>query len=169
VFWKRAGASESSVSVADTGDHQVATIYAFRGCISSGNPVDTWGQATSSTNLVDSNYNWLGSITSFVNDASGATLSTSVDDCAVLNIVAHGVDSNTTTIRFGTATHLTGYAEQAGEIATNAGTGGGLSMAFGVKSAAGTVLSISGSNNMSGGPNTAAKAGMYVIALKPER
>lgn len=38
VFWKRAGASESSASVSDSGDHQIAQIIAVAGARTSGDP-----------------------------------------------------------------------------------------------------------------------------------
>lgn len=40
VFWKRASGSESIPSTNDSGNHQNGCIYAFRGCITTGDPFD---------------------------------------------------------------------------------------------------------------------------------
>ena len=52
VFWKRDNGSESPPTIADTGDHTIGRIYAFRGCIETGLPyVDPAGQVNSTTNV----------------------------------------------------------------------------------------------------------------------
>jgi hypothetical protein len=55
VFWCRAtSSSQASPVVADSGDHQVAGIITFRGCITTGNPWDVFAggvQAAATTNF----------------------------------------------------------------------------------------------------------------------
>jgi len=44
IFWCRAtGSSQASPVIADSGDHQVAVIHTYRGCIATGNPWDVIG------------------------------------------------------------------------------------------------------------------------------
>lgn len=48
IYWKRTTGAEPAVTVSDTGAYQIARIFAFGGCVTSGDPFDT-GAETSVT------------------------------------------------------------------------------------------------------------------------
>jgi hypothetical protein len=117
VWWKRAAsAAETSVTVPDSGDHQVAMIYTFRGCITTGNP---WDVATT------------GNKTTASTTATVPSLTTTVQDTLLVAIIGRPDDSASTT-HFGTLTNanLTGIAS-AGEAGTQSGHGGGFVLEYG--------------------------------------
>jgi hypothetical protein len=117
VWWKRAAsAAETSVTVPDSGDHQVARIYTFRGCITTGDP---WDVATT------------GNKTTASTTATVPSLTTAVQDTLVVAIIGRPDDSASTT-HFGTLTNanLTGIAS-AGEAGTQSGHGGGFVLEYG--------------------------------------
>lgn len=45
MWWKRATGSETTVAVADSGDHQNAAVSAYRGCVATGSPIGQSGGA----------------------------------------------------------------------------------------------------------------------------
>jgi hypothetical protein len=117
VWWKRAAsAAETSVTVPDSGNHQVAAIYTFRGCIPTGNP---WNVATTGTKTTAST------------TATVPSLTTTVPGTLFVAIVGRPDDSASTT-HFGTLTNtnLTGNAS-AGEAGTTSGHGGGFVVEYG--------------------------------------
>ena len=122
VYWKRATSSaEANPTVADSGNHQIATIITFRGVIASGNPWDvTAGNVASSASTAVS--------------IPGAT--TTVADTLVVAIVANGTDTPTAQTSGWTNASLTGLTERA-DSSTNSGNGGGFGVATGVKATAG--------------------------------
>ena len=124
VWWKRAAsAAETSVTVPDSGDHQVAAIFTFRGCIPTGNP---WNVATTGTKTTAST------------TATVPSLTTTVPDTLVVAVVGRPDDSASTT-HFGTLTNanLTGIGA-GGEAGTTAGHGGGFAVKYGTFASVGS-------------------------------
>jgi hypothetical protein len=146
VFWKRAASgAETSVTVPDSGDHQVARIFTFRGCVTSGNPWDVIGTDTKTT--ASTTVTW-------------PSVTTTVDETLCVFIASRPNDS-ASTAAFGTISNanLTSIGA-AGEAGTNSGHGGGFVVEYGEKLTAGATGTTTAT-----GPNTT-NAEM-VIALKP--
>src|SRR3989344_9195390 len=147
VFWKRAGASESAPTVADRGNHTDATICAFRGVITTGNPWDITNggvEATSDTSL----------------SATGNT--TTITDAMVIIATANDIDAAVTTRYSAWANaSLTSVTERYDQ-GTNAGNGGGIGIATGEKASAGAYGATTATLSASG------VKGFMTIALKPE-
>ena len=122
VYWKRATTSaESSPTVADSGNHQIARIITFRGAIASGNPWDvTAGNVASSASTSVS--------------IPGAT--TTAANRLVVAIVANGTDTTSTRTSGWTNANLTSLTERI-DNNTSSGNGGGFGVATGVKATAG--------------------------------
>ena len=147
VFWKRAGASEVSPSVGARGNHTIATVCAFRGVITTGNPWDVTNggvEATSDTSL----------------SATGNT--TTVADALVVIATTNHIDGNTTSRYSSWAnTGLASVVERFDE-GRNTGNGGGIGVTTGEKASAGAYGITTATLSASG-----VKAFM-AIALKPE-
>lgn len=128
VLWKRAASSaEPSVTIPDSGDHQIGAIFTFRGCRVSGSPV--FGTQVSTAVLSNG-----GSVT-------WPSLSVTEDNTLVLLIATRANDNASTTF-FGVAqpgagANLTGVAE-AGEIGSQVGNGGGATVQYGTLAIAGS-------------------------------
>ena len=126
VFWKRHSGSESDPTVADTGNHTIGQIFAFSGCVTSGDPLDVTASTTYSTALT-----W----------PKCPNLTTTVDNTFVVKIVAHAIDSNSAqangTEGTGVLARETG-AGSYGQSQTNSGTGGGIVVDAGYAPLAGT-------------------------------
>lgn len=122
VFRKVVGASESSVSIADPGNHGIAQILVFSG-------VDT----TTPIN-VSSGYSDTSALTALTIPAATTTES----DCAIVHIAGTGRDT-TSTIIFSdwNNSNLVSITEVA-NITTALGGGGGFGAAWGILSAAGS-------------------------------
>lgn len=123
VWWKRAAsASETAVTVPDSGFHQIARIFTFRDCITTGNPWDVTTTGNKTT----------ASLTATV-----PAVTTTVADTLITMIVGRPDSSNSTT-HFGVPTNgnLTSLAE-CGEAGSTEGTGGGFVVSRGVKATAG--------------------------------
>jgi len=147
ILWKRAASSsEASVSTGDSGDHQVARIYTFRGVIETGDPwnvVATGAKTTASTT------------------ATAVSVTTTVADTLVLLIVGRPNDSSSTA-HFGefTNANLTNITER-GEAGTTQGHGGGFVLTTGVKAT-------TGATGTSTSTKIASTTDTYMtIALKP--
>jgi MSHA biogenesis protein MshQ len=145
VLWKRAGASESNPTVTGIVNHAMTRLITVRGCITTGNPwdVNSIANATSNTSAT-----WPG-------------VTTTVDECLVLEIIATGTD--TTAAQFAaliTNGNYSGIAEQMDNW-TTAGTGGGVAMFSGVKATAGAT------GQSTGTLLTAATKAYMTLALKP--
>jgi hypothetical protein len=122
AFWKICGASESSVSVADTGSYTTAEIHLFKGCDTT-NPIHiTAGSVQASAATA-----WtLPSVTTTINDT--------------LVVLAIGLDrdlGSTTTVSGWTNANLGTITEQS-DTTVNAGAGGGLGIATADYPTAGT-------------------------------
>jgi hypothetical protein len=147
VFWSRYNGTQSNPTTSDSGDHQRARIFAFRGVIASGNPWDVaYGgvQAAASTT---------------VSMPGGAT--TTADSLIVL-LVANGTDTNQAQCgNVWNNSSLANLIEQSGDN-TNQGNGGGTCLATGEKAIAGAF------NPTTTTINTSSTQGFISIALKPQ-
>jgi hypothetical protein len=123
IFWKRATASESAPTIADSGDHTYGVMLAIRGAPSSGDPFRMIGQAWKFT-------------ASTTGTADAGT--TRKANCLVLNIFAHAIDSATAQGSSPTNSSLTSVTEVF-DGATTDGTGGGIYVASGIKADPGDV------------------------------
>jgi hypothetical protein len=125
VRWHRAtGAESGTVSVPDAGNHVVARIIGFRGCVTSGDP---WNQTAASLN----------NTTATAVSIDGLT--TTAADCMILSAFTTGQDVALTTNVIGWANaSLTNVAERVDDWSA-AGTGGGIGAATGEKATAGAV------------------------------
>lgn len=145
VFWKRATATETAPTVTDPGDHAIAQILAFRGCIDSGNPWDvTSGDVAA------------GASTSV--SIPGDT--TTVANCLVILAVTNATDTATPQTSGYTNSDLANLTERTDRNSTE-GNGGGFAVITGEKAAIGAY-----------GATTATLAtssvqGRISIALKP--
>jgi hypothetical protein len=123
VWWKRATSNaETSVTVPDGGNHQIARIFTFRNCISTGDP---WDVTTT------------GNKTTASTTATVPAVVTTVDNTYMVMIVSRPNDNGSTT-HFGVPVNanLTGL-EECGEAGSVQGNGGGFVVAGGVKATAG--------------------------------
>jgi hypothetical protein len=147
VFWSRYNGTQGAPTASDSGNHQIGRIIAIRDAAASGNPwnVTAGGiEATSDTS---------GSI-------PGAT--TTVGNTLVVTIIATDKPDAAGTANFSawTNSNLTSVTERTDDT-QNAGNGGGLGIATGVKSTAGAY------GNTTVTLANAAVKGMMSIALKP--
>jgi hypothetical protein len=118
VLWARAtGPSMGNFQTGDSGDHQVARIFTFRGCPTTGDPWDVVATATKTT----------ASTT-----ATAPSVTTTVTDTRIVMIVGRPNDSASTT-HFGTWTNanLSSITEH-GEAGTTSGHGGGFKVGSGI-------------------------------------
>ncbi len=147
MFWRRAAsAAETAAAIADSGDHQDGAIMVFRGCITTEDPIHV---STGSVNATASTSATLPSVT------------TTVDDCVVVQAIAHGIDSNTAQLSGWThGGALIGLTQILNE-STKTKNGGGVGAVYGNLSTAGA----SGTTGVT--LATAFAVGMITIALKP--
>lgn len=124
IRWRRAMDGDTDPTVPDSGDHQIARIIGFTGCVATGDP---WNVALFATeNISDTTV-------SFPNP------STTVANTMVVHVVATGTDTNTgQSSGAGTNAGLTGLTNRMNNW-TNAGTGGGFAMITGAKSGTGAI------------------------------
>jgi hypothetical protein len=145
-FWKRATSSESAPTVADTGDHTLAQIFAFADCIETGDPFDATAgdvEAVASTTV------------------TFPGLTTTVDLALVVNLLGHSEFGGTTENTAVTNADLLNPETRA-EVSVQTGVDGGLLLATGLKATAGAVgsstLTLTGAG---------AAQGRLTFALKP--
>lgn len=116
VFWKRATGGSDATTTSDSGDHQLARIIGFTGCVTSGDPFDVTAggsQATPGTALT----------------VPGAT--TTVANTMVLAAAAVSSDESNTAFFSGwTNANLTNLTERCDNV-TLTGAGGGIGVATG--------------------------------------
>lgn len=126
-YWKRHDGSETNPNLGDSGDHTGGTVLLYRGCISSGNPIN------------DS----AGSVAASASTAVGFPgITTTVDDCLVVNAVAWSTDTASAQASGWDNDDLLGLTEVI-DAGSTAGNGGGISVAQGLKESAGAVASTS--------------------------
>lgn len=124
VFWKRATSStEAAASLGDSGDHQIGQILVFRGCETTGSPIDAEAADTGASST---------SVTMPGVTTTGA-------DRLVVACAAQAIDG-VSSARFSAWTNvaLTGFTEIT-DSALGTGTGGGFGAGAGVKATAGAV------------------------------
>lgn len=123
IFWKRDGGSESAPTLTDSGDHTYGVMFAVRGCPDTGDPFCLGGQAFKFS-------------TSTTGTSDNAT--TVMDNCLVVSIFAHAIDSATAQGSSPTNADLTSVTENF-DGATTDGTGGGIYVMSGVKALRGSL------------------------------
>lgn len=143
-FWKFAGASEAAPTVADTGNHTFAVIAAYR-------DVDPTTPYDDTDGAVDEPADTTISV-------PGGT--TTVDGCLVRVLVAHTLDVTTAQVSSWANGDLDDFAERL-DVAADAGSGGGISVATGVKTSAGSFGASTATLAASGEKTT------HMAALKP--
>jgi hypothetical protein len=147
AFWSRYNGTQGAPTTSDSGNHQLGRIIAIRGAAASGDPWDVTAggvEAVSDTS---------GSI-------PGAT--TTVANTLVVTAIATSLPDASSTAKFSgwTNANLTSLTERT-DNSVNAGNGGGLAIATGVKATAGAY-----GNTAVTLVNSAYK-GMMSIAIKP--
>lgn len=152
AFWCRAdqttmdgnGGSMPSVTVTDPGNHVIGAIHTFRGCVPTGDPWDIVvadDKGTASTSA----------------SAPGGT--TTANDCLIVSVVSHELDSASAQFSDWANADLTDLQERFDAGGTS-GNGGGYALVTGVKATAGafgdTTATVTNSVNAS-----------LTIALRP--
>lgn len=123
VYWKRATSNaEAAVTFANpaSGDSKVGVIFTIRGCAQSGNPYDVTAGDTSAANTV----------VTFPGDT------TTVNNCLIVHILAHGVDLAVPQLTGWTNADLTLLTEQV-DVDNTSSQGYGIAIATGVKAVLG--------------------------------
>lgn len=125
VFWKRAAsAAEANVATSARTDHQLGRIYTFRGCVTTGSPINA------------SAGSWqVGSVSTVV----AAGLVTINDNCRVVVIASRPNDSAATNHFSSPVNASLASITAHGEAGTADGNGGGFTCYSGTKATAGTV------------------------------
>ena len=131
TFWVRAdavtmaanGGQMPSPTIADSGDHQIAAVFAFPGCKTTGNP---WNVVATGTKAAATNV---------VAIPGGVT---TVDNCLVVAAVAFATDGDTLDGNLSAWDNdsLSGFHEIE-DYRTSQGNGSGIGVAIGVKETAG--------------------------------
>ncbi len=123
ILWKRAASNaEATVATNDSGNHQIARIYTFRGVTETGNPWDVVATGIKNT----------ASLT-----ATAPSVTTTVANTLVLLIVGRPNDSNSIT-HFGDFTNAgLGTITERGEGGGVSGSGGGFVLTTGTRAATG--------------------------------
>jgi hypothetical protein len=145
VFWKRAGITETAPTITDPGEHAVAQILAFRGCVNTGNPWDvTSGDVASSASTSVS--------------IPGDT--TTVVNCLVVLAVSNATDTATPQASGYTNASLANLTERT-DINSTQGNGGGFAVITGEKATIGAYSATTATLA------TSSVQGRISIALKP--
>lgn len=124
IFWKRDGGAESAPTIPDTGDHTYGVMLAVRGCPTYGDPFVIGGQAFKFT-----------ASTTGTSD-KGKTV---MDNCLIMTIFGHAIDSATAQGSSPTNADLTSVTEQFDDATTD-GTGGGIYVMTGIKQRRGSFV-----------------------------
>ncbi len=127
LFWKRStGGGESAPTIPDTGDHTYGVMLAIRGCPTTGDPF----------HFASNEWNFTAG-TAF----TGPTFTTTIDNCLMMDVVAHAVDSASAQFSAWTCASLSNITEQF-DGGTTDGTGGGIAVTTGEKATAGDVAAM---------------------------
>lgn len=145
-FWKRATASETAPTVTDPGNHALAVVHAFRGCITTGNPWDIQYSGTDSAGT--SNVSIIGD-------------TTTVGDTLVVFGVGQHNDTGTYTLSSFANADLATVTVRWDE-GTIEGNGGCIGLVTGEKATAGAYGTTTGTADANSGIKT-----FIVFALKP--
>lgn len=148
MWWCRAtSAAMTSPQVAFAGDHVRAQILTFRGCVSSGSPINVSAGSA------------LASPSAAVNIPGAVT---DVDNCLILAVATHSFDNTDTQSSFWTNASLSDIT-QILDSASTIGGGSGIMAALGRKATAGTYAATTFGQNMVVSSNQAKMS----IALAP--
>jgi len=145
VFWSRYNGAQTAPTTNDPGDHIIASIAAWRGCITTGNPWDVTSSAVHNTSDT-------------AVSIPGAT--TTVANCLVVAIVGHGIDGAKVQVNSWANTSLSSLTERL-DYSTSSGGGGGFGIAEGGKADAGAY------NATTATLAAASTKGLMTIALRP--
>jgi adhesin HecA-like repeat protein len=146
VYWRWVDGTETNTRIADSGDHTIAAIGAYRGVYKPA-PFNAQAGAVNATASTTCTF---------------PTVTTTVDDCLVLLMNARALpDSNTNAQTTNhTNANLSGLAANF-EYNTNAGNGGGFCVESGLKATAGAVGTSTATNSVS------TVTGVITLALTP--
>jgi PKD repeat protein len=147
VFWSRYNGTQGAPTVGDSGNHQLARIIALRGATTGGDPCNVTAGGTEST--VDTSGAIPGATTTVANTLVVAAITTSLPDA-----------NGTSNFSAWANADLTGLAERTDNV-SNAGNGGGLAVATGVKATAGAYASTAVTCG------TATTKAMLSLAIRP--
>lgn len=145
VFYKIAGASESSVTVGDSGDHTTAIMLAFRG-------VDTSTPFNITAGGVDA---------STTSSLSCPSVTTTVDNCLIVNCIGLDKDLADTDTLSSVANSNLSYAYEMHDQTIATGDGGGVAALIGRKISAGST------GNTTATGDTSTTHAYLTIALQP--
>lgn len=145
VYWKVAVTSESSVTVADSGDYTTAIVSCFRG-------VDTTNPIHITSGSVDS---------TATSSLSCPAVTTTKDYCMIVNAIGLDKDlADTDTIQSGANSNLYNFGELHDQTVAS-GVGGGVAFFSGVKLTAGS------SGNTTATGDTSTTHAYITLALNP--
>lgn len=146
VYWKRAASgAETAPTITDPGNHAIATVASFRGCITTGDPWDiTAGDA-------------LDTATSVCTVPGGTT---TVAECLIVAIGTSRFDNSVGQLGSWANPDLANVTEIV-DHGTNLGNGGSIGAATGEKAVAGAFSATTAALN------NAAQQARLMIALKP--
>jgi len=147
VFWSRYNGTQGAPTTSDSGNHQAGRIIAIRGATTSGDPCNVTAGGTEST--VDNSGAIPGATTTVANTLVVAAIATSLPDT-----------NGTANFSAWANADLTSVTERT-DNTRNAGNGGGLATATGVKATAGAYTTTSVTCG------TASTKAMMSIAIKP--
>ena len=146
AYWKRHDGSESNPALGDAGDHTGGQVLVFRGCITTGSPINAEAGSVAGTASTSVTF---------------PTITTTEASCLVVNAVVWSTDSASAQASAWTNASLASITEIQ-DSGSTAGNGGGLSVAIGVKTAAGSVSATTATLG------TSATQGRLTFALTPE-
>ncbi len=147
VFWSRYNGTQGAPTVSDSGDHQIGRTIAIRGATTSGDPCNITAGSTEAT--VDTSGAIAGATTSVANTLVVTAIATSLPDA-----------NGTANFSSWTNADLTSVTERI-DNTQNAGNGGGLGIATGVKATAGAYTTTAVTCG------TATTKAMMSIAVRP--
>lgn len=145
VFYKFASSSESSVTVSDSGNHTGGIMVAFRG-VDTSTPFNTYASGIDSS--ATSSLSW-------------PTVTTDIDGCMIINCVASDYEVISGSRLSSWANSSLVSITEAVDTYYSAGAGGGIGMAYGIKTSAGSV------NATTCTEVSAEVHGYLTLALKP--
>jgi hypothetical protein len=150
VLWKRDNGSESAPAVGDSGNHTMAVIVAYSGCITSGDPWDVTTGGASATN--DTSLSMGGDTTTVANTMVVACVALSIGDATTEG----GAEIT------GWANSDLGSVTERVDYQTIDGNDGVIGIMDGTKAAAGSF------GNTTATLDQAARKAWVIIALKPD-
>jgi MSHA biogenesis protein MshQ len=145
VIWRRYDGVFTAPSLGDAGDHNVGRMIAIRGCPTAGNPWDIVASAVEATS--DTSATWPG-------------VTTTVDDCLILEIIATGADVSTAQVGALTNATYTSIVEQMDNWVIT-GNGGGIGMVSATKATAGAT------GQSTATLTTASSKALMTLAMRP--